>query len=165
MDTPHTVDVIAGDLFQARAQSLANAINCVGVMGKGIALEFKKRFPIVYEDYLERCKRDEVKLGRPYLYRNPQPPHVLNFPTKDHWRSASRLNDIVSGLEYLEAHYREWGITSLASRPSAAVTEVSPTITTNLLRPLGNRMACAWWPCWPAAVRIAGFWSRVAEGG
>jgi O-acetyl-ADP-ribose deacetylase (regulator of RNase III) len=52
-------------------------------------------------------------VGRPYLYRNPQPPHVLNFPTKDHWRSA-RLNDIVSGLEYLKAHYREWGITSLA---------------------------------------------------
>ncbi len=77
-DPRHTVDVVAGDLFQARAQSLGNAINCVGVMGKGIALEFKKRFPIVYEDYVERCKRDEVKLGRPYLYRNPQPPHVLN---------------------------------------------------------------------------------------
>ena len=114
MDTPHTVDVVVGDLFQARAQSLGNAINCVGVMGKGIALEFKKRFPIVYEDYVERCKRDEVKLGRPYLYRNPDPPHVLNFPTKGHWRSASQLNDIVAGLEYLEAHYREWGITSLA---------------------------------------------------
>jgi O-acetyl-ADP-ribose deacetylase (regulator of RNase III) len=83
-------------------------------MGKGVALQFKKRFPAMYEDYVERCEHDEVKLGQPYLYNNPEPPHVLNFPTKSHWRSVSRLQDIVAGLEYLEAHYREWGVTSLA---------------------------------------------------
>jgi Macro domain len=87
------------------------------VMGKGVALEFKKRFPAMYEDYVVRCERAEVKLGRPYLYRNPEPPHVLNFPTKGHWRSVARLKDIVAGLDYLEAYYREWGITSLAVPP------------------------------------------------
>jgi len=113
----HNVDVVVGDMFEASAQTLVNTVNCVGVMGKGVALEFKKRFPAMYEDYVGRCERGEVKLGRPYLYRNPEPPHVLNFPTKDHWRSVARLKDIVAGLEYLEAHYREWGITSLAVPP------------------------------------------------
>lgn len=113
----NTVDVVVGDMFEAPAQTLVNTVNCVGVMGKGVALEFKKRFPAMYEDYVERCERGEVKLGRPYLYRNPEPPHVLNFPTKGHWRSVARLKDIVAGLEYLEAHYREWGITSLAVPP------------------------------------------------
>jgi len=113
----NTVDVVVGDMFEAPAQTLVNTVNCVGVMGKGVALEFKKRFPTMYEDYVERCERDEVKLGQPYLYRNPEPPHVLNFPTKGHWRSVARLKDIIAGLEYLEAHYRDWGITSLAVPP------------------------------------------------
>jgi O-acetyl-ADP-ribose deacetylase (regulator of RNase III) len=113
----NTVDVVVGDLFEASAQTFVNTVNCVGVMGKGVALAFKKRFPAMYEDYVKRCEREEVKLGRPYLYRNPEPPHVLNFPTKGHWRSVSRLKDIVAGLEYLEAHYRDWGITSLAVPP------------------------------------------------
>ena len=113
----NNVDVVVGDMFEASAQTLVNTVNCVGVMGKGVALEFKKRFPAMYEDYVERCERGEVKLGRPYLYRNPESPHVLNFPTKGHWRSVARLKDIVAGLEYLEAHYRDWGITSLAVPP------------------------------------------------
>ncbi len=113
----HNVDVVVGDLFEAPAQTLVNTVNCVGVMGKGVALLFKRRFPAMYADYLERCERGEVELGRPYLYRNSAPPHVLNFPTKGHWRSVSRLKDIVAGLEYLESHYREWGITSLAVPP------------------------------------------------
>jgi uncharacterized protein YwgA len=83
-------------------------------MGKGLALEFKKLFPDMYEDYLARCKAKEVRLGEPYLYRRLLPPWILNFPTKDHWRSVSRLSDIIAGLEYLEKHYREWEITSLA---------------------------------------------------
>ena len=113
----NTVDVVVGDLFEAPAQTLVNTVNCVGVMGKGVALEFKKRFPAMYDDYMARCERGEVRLGQPYLYRNPEPPHVLNFPTKDHWRSVSKLKDIVAGLDYLEEHYHEWGITSLAVPP------------------------------------------------
>lgn len=111
------VKVLSGDIFKSKAQTLVNTVNCVGIMGKGIALEFKKRFPEMYEDYLRRCEAKEVKLGQPYLFRSLLQPWILNFPTKDHWRSVSRLEDIVQGLCYLERHYREWGITSLAVPP------------------------------------------------
>jgi len=110
-----TVLVVVGDLFEARAQTLVNAVNCAGVMGKGIALAFKQRFPAMYEDYAARCAALTVRLGQPYLWKSAELPWVLNFPTKDHWRSASHLPDIVAGLEYLEQHYQEWGITSLAT--------------------------------------------------
>lgn len=111
------VKVRTGNLFDSTAQTLVNTVNCVGIMGKGIALEFKQRFPEMFKDYEARCRRGEVKLGRPYLHKTLLPPWVLNFPTKDHWRSVTRLEDIIRGLEYLNAHYREWGITSLAVPP------------------------------------------------
>src|SRR5262245_52928371 len=109
--------ILVGDLFQSGAQTLVNTVNCVGVMGKGVALEFKRRFPDMYEDYVARCAARQVRLGEPYLFHRPAPPWILNFPTKDHWRAVSRLADIVAGLESLEEHYREWGITSLAVPP------------------------------------------------
>lgn len=111
------VEVVTGNLLDSKAQTLVNTVNCVGVMGKGIALEFKKQFPAMFKDYVERCERGEVRLGRPYLVRQLVGPWVLNFPTKDHWRSLANLDDIVRGLEYLEAHYEEWGITSIAVPP------------------------------------------------
>ena len=106
--------VKTGDLFASKAQTLVNTVNCVGVMGKGIALEFKARFADMYKDYVQRCQTGEVKLGQPYLYKQLVGPWILNFPTKDHWRSVARLADIVEGLKYLELHYKEWGIKSLA---------------------------------------------------
>jgi uncharacterized protein YwgA/O-acetyl-ADP-ribose deacetylase (regulator of RNase III) len=114
------VDIREGDLFGSRAQTLVNTVNCVGVMGKGVALGFKRRFPEMFDDYVRRCERGEVRLGRPYLYRQDEGPWILNFPTKEHWRSMSRLTDIVQGLEYLEEHYERWGITSLAVPPLGA---------------------------------------------
>ncbi len=111
-----SVQVLIGDLFESHAQTLVNTVNTVGVMGKGIALEFRRRYPEMYHDYLRRCQRREVRLGRPYLYTDSTP-WILNFPTKDHWRSVSRLADIVEGLEYLKHHYARWGITSIAVPP------------------------------------------------
>jgi uncharacterized protein YwgA/O-acetyl-ADP-ribose deacetylase (regulator of RNase III) len=111
------VRVVTGDMFASDAQTLVNTVNTVGIMGKGVALEFKKRFPDMFEDYVDRCARGEVRLGEPYLYRRLLPPFVLNFPTKDHWRSVSKLTDIVAGLEFLAEHYEAWGITSLAVPP------------------------------------------------
>src|SRR5207249_2061854 len=111
------VRTLVGNLFESKAQTLVNTVNTVGVMGKGVALEFKRRFPDMYEDYVRRCGRHEVQLGRPYLYRRVVPPWILNFPTKQHWRSISRLSDIIAGLQYLDRHYREWGVTSLAVPP------------------------------------------------
>jgi O-acetyl-ADP-ribose deacetylase (regulator of RNase III) len=108
------IEVQKGDLFCSDAQTLVNAVNCVGVMGKGIALEFRKKFPDMYADYLERCKAGQVCLGEPYVFRGLFLPWILNFPTKDDWRSTSKLSDIVNGLGYLACHYKEWGLESLA---------------------------------------------------
>lgn len=110
------VRIVTGDLLQSKQQTLINTVNTVGVMGKGIALAFKKRYPEMYADYVKRCERGEVKLGRPYAF--PAADHlIVNFPTKGHWRAVSRLADIVAGLEHLEANYRSWGVTSLAVPP------------------------------------------------
>ncbi|MGD1018104.1 MAG: macro domain-containing protein [Verrucomicrobiia bacterium] len=111
------VKVLIGDLFQSKAQTFVNTVNCVGIMGKGVALEFKKRFPEMFEDYEHRCLHHEVRLGRPYLYKSLVLPWVLNFPTKDHWRSVTKLEDIIQGLDFLLAHYKQWGIASLAVPP------------------------------------------------
>jgi O-acetyl-ADP-ribose deacetylase (regulator of RNase III) len=106
--------VLIGDLFESRAQTLVNAVNCVGVMGKGIAEQFKRRFPAMFEDYRRRSKGKQVRLGEPYLYRDSSGVQIVNFPTKGHWRSPSRLVDVEHGLDHLAKHVAEWGITSLA---------------------------------------------------
>ncbi len=111
------VKVQIGNLFDSKAQTWVNTVNSVGVMGKGIALEFKKRFPAMFDDYAARCRRREVSLGRPYLYKSLLPPWVLNFPTKEHWRSVARLESVIQGLDYLLQNYKEWGIGSLAVPP------------------------------------------------
>jgi O-acetyl-ADP-ribose deacetylase (regulator of RNase III) len=111
------IRVLIGDIFESDAQALVNTVNTVGVMGKGIALGFRKRFPEMYEEYVRLCEMQQVQLGRPYLFKRMVPPHIINFPTKDHWRSVSKLADIVNGLRYLEAHISEWGISSLAVPP------------------------------------------------
>lgn len=131
---------LIGDLFASEAQTLVNTVNCVGVMGKGVALEFKKRFPRMVRDYEGRCARGEVKLGEPYLYADESGTHIVNFPTKDHWRSSSRLVDVERGLDHLAAHITEWGITSMALPPlgcgngGLAWSEVGPLIHGKLSR-------------------------------
>lgn len=109
-----TVRVLHGDIFRSSTQTLTNPINCRGVMGGGLALEFRNRFPVMYQDYVARCRRGEVKVGRPYVWRNPAEPSVLNFPTKDDWRDPSKLEYVEEGLRYLANHYREMGVVSLA---------------------------------------------------
>lgn len=111
------IEVKVGDIFESRAQALVNTVNTVGVMGKGIALGFRRRFPKMYDDYVDRCNRGEVLLGRPYIYKSAVPPWIINFPTKEHWRSAARLDAIVEGLEHLKREYRNWGVESLAVPP------------------------------------------------
>lgn len=108
--------VLSGDLFASRMQTLTNAVNTVGVMGGGIALAFKHRFPEMFDDYVIRCAEGRVKLGEPYLFtaESGTDKWALNFPTiGDDW-APPRLGEIRDGLRYLGGHYREWGITSLA---------------------------------------------------
>jgi|HubBroStandDraft_5_1064220.scaffolds.fasta_scaffold113842_1 uncharacterized protein YwgA/O-acetyl-ADP-ribose deacetylase (regulator of RNase III) len=110
------VRILEGDLLKSNMHALVNTVNTVGIMGKGVALAFKKRYPDMYRDYVKRCDQGEVRLGEPYIYRAND--HVIvNFPTKQHWRSVSRLSDIEAGLDYLEHHYKEWQIKSLAVPP------------------------------------------------
>jgi O-acetyl-ADP-ribose deacetylase (regulator of RNase III) len=106
--------VLTGNLFESKAGSLVNTVNCIGIMGKGVALEFKKRYPAMFEDYARRCGLGQVRLGEPYPYRDASGILIVNFPTKDHWRSPSRLADIEHGLDYFVQHHAEWDIRSVA---------------------------------------------------
>ncbi len=108
---------LIGDLFESRAQTLVNTVNCVGVMGKGVAEQFKQRFPDMFADYKRRSDQKIVRLGEPFMYRDSSGVQIVNFPTKDHWRSPSRLVDVERGLEYLAKHTAGWNITSLALPP------------------------------------------------
>ena len=108
---------LIGDLFATQAQTRVNTVNCVGIMGKGVAQEFKKRYPAMFEDYAERCARKQVRLGEPYSYQDCSGTLIVNFPTKDHWRSPSRLSDIERGLDYFVLHYVDWGVKSVAFPP------------------------------------------------
>jgi O-acetyl-ADP-ribose deacetylase (regulator of RNase III) len=106
-----------GDLLSAEVDALVNTVNTVGVMGKGIALQFKKRFPRNFKAYAAACKAGEVQLGRMFVFDAGQlvsPRWIINFPTKAHWKSRSRLADIAAGLDDLTVVVREHGIQSIA---------------------------------------------------
>lgn len=106
-----------GNLLTAEAEALVNTVNTVGVMGKGIALQFKRAFPGNYRAYQAACARGEVRLGQMHVFdtgRIGRGRFIINFPTKGHWRSRSRRADIASGLEALVEVVRERGISSIA---------------------------------------------------
>lgn len=100
-------------LFESSARVLVNTVNTVGVMGKGVALEFKKRFPEMYRLYRDHCKAGRFRVGQLWLYRTPGR-WVLNFPTKAHWRVPSRTEYIRAGLEKFVATYQFRGIDSIS---------------------------------------------------
>ena len=109
--------VARGNLLTADTEALVNTVNTVGVMGKGIALQFKRAFPANFRAYRAACARGEVQLGRVCVFDTGvlgNRRFVLNFPTKKHWRSDSQLSDIVTGLDSLVAVVEELGITSVA---------------------------------------------------
>ena len=109
-----------GDLFQEDVEALVNSVNCVGVMGRGIALQFKKTFPENFKAYAQACKRGEVQPGRMFVYDSGQmtnPRYIINFPTKRHWRAKSRIEDIEAGLEALVGEIRQRRIRSIAIPP------------------------------------------------
>ncbi len=109
--------VLIGDIFESPADTLVNTVNCVGIMGKGIAQEFKKRYPNMFKEYEQKCAMHKVQVGEPYHYKDILGESIVNFPTKKHWRSASRLKDIVNGLDFFIEHYETWGIQSIAFPP------------------------------------------------
>jgi O-acetyl-ADP-ribose deacetylase (regulator of RNase III) len=114
------IELTRGNLLESDAEAIVNTVNCVGVMGKGIALQFKQAFPANYEAYAKACKKKEVKLGRMFLFpRNTlvNPKYIVNFPTKGHWRAKSKIEDIENGLDDLKRIISENGIKSIAIPP------------------------------------------------
>lgn len=109
-----------GDIFKEEADAIVNTVNCVGVMGRGIALQFKKRFPENFKAYESACKHKEVVPGKMFVHATGSligPKYVINFPTKRHWRGASHMEDIVSGLQDLVAVITDLNIKSIALPP------------------------------------------------
>ncbi len=111
---------MTGDILRSEADALVNTVNCVGVMGRGIALQFKKAFPRNFEYYKNACDRGEVVPGKMFITeRNAltAPRFIINFPTKRHWRGKSRIEDIESGLVDLRQQIEARGIRSIAIPP------------------------------------------------
>ena len=109
-----------GDILTEQAEALVNTVNCVGVMGRGIALQFKNAFPDNFHAYEKACGRDEVQPGQMFVFETDQlshPKYIINFPTKRHWRGNSRMEDIDSGLKDLQRIIREKNINSIAIPP------------------------------------------------
>ena len=102
-----------GNLLQADMEALVNTVNCVGYMGKGIALQFKQAFPENFTAYQAACRADEVVPGRMFIFDNARlinPLYIISFPTKRHWQGKSRITDIESGLKALIEEVRRLGV-------------------------------------------------------
>ena len=114
------IEPTRGNILTDDAEALVNTVNCVGVMGKGIALQFKKAFPENFKAYEAACRRKEVKPGRMFVFETGQmfnPRYIINFPTKRHWRDKSRYEDIESGLKALVREVQQRKIRSIAIPP------------------------------------------------
>lgn len=114
------IEYKTGNLLNENADAIVNTVNCVGVMGRGIALQFKKQFPENFKVYANACKREEVQPGKMLVYSTNSligPKYVINFPTKRHWRGKSRLEDIEVGLKDLVKVIEEYKIKSIALPP------------------------------------------------
>ncbi|WP_049945407.1 macro domain-containing protein [Butyrivibrio sp. AC2005] len=110
------IKYIKGDIFTAPAQVITNTVNLEGVMGKGIALEFKKRYPDMFKAYKKRCDSGEFKIGNLMLYRDSDK-WILLFPTKDSWRRKSKLEYIEKGLQKFADNWDKLGVDSIAFPP------------------------------------------------
>ena len=107
--------ICKGNIFNSKAQTIVNTVNCVGVMGKGIALVFKLRYPKMFDEYAGLCKKHMISPGKLWIYKGePEAPWVLNFPTKFHWKYPSKIEYIESGLQKFVDTNKEKGITSIA---------------------------------------------------
>ncbi|WP_158044050.1 type II toxin-antitoxin system antitoxin DNA ADP-ribosyl glycohydrolase DarG [Skermanella pratensis] len=114
------IEFRTGDILAADAEAIVNTVNCVGVMGRGIALQFKNAFPENFKAYEAACAREEVQPGKMFVFETralTNPGLIINFPTKRHWRGNSRMEDIDSGLKALVEEIHTRGIRSIAIPP------------------------------------------------
>lgn len=133
-----------GDILQDGSEALVNTVNCVGIMGRGIALQFKNAFPDNFKAYAAACKSEEVQPGRMFVFETKKltnPRFIINFPTKRHWRGKSRIEDIKAGLDALVETIHQNRIQSIAIPPLGSGlggldwSEVKPLLESSL-RPL-----------------------------
>ena len=115
------IEFTTGDILKADAEALVNTVNCYGVMGRGIALQFKKKFPENFKQYKKVCDAGELSPGIMFFVFATEeifnPRYVINFPTKNHWKGRSKIEDIDSGLQALVDEVRRLGIRSIAIPP------------------------------------------------
>lgn len=105
------IKFVSGDFFEFDADIMVNTVNCVGVMGAGVALAFKKRFPEMFADYAQKCKAKQIRPGRPSVWIQSdiisKQVEIINFPTKDDWRKPSEYSYIEEGLKWLSLYLKE----------------------------------------------------------
>jgi len=109
-----------GDIFSEDAEAIINTVNCVGIMGRGLALQFKNKYPQNFKEYQTACKKEEVKPGRMFVHQTGQltnPKYIINFPTKRHWKGKSKIEDVESGLDDLIKTIHKLGIKSISIPP------------------------------------------------
>ncbi|HYB22990.1 MAG TPA: macro domain-containing protein, partial [Solirubrobacteraceae bacterium] len=113
------IEYTEGDILAAEVEAVVNTVNCVGVMGRGIALHFKNAYPENFQVYAAACKRGDVQPGRMLVFETGllAPRWIINFPTKRHWRGKSRIEDIRAGMDALVDEIRERAIRSIAIPP------------------------------------------------
>ncbi len=114
------IELTSGDILKDDSDAIVNTVNCVGIMGRGIALQFKNAWPENFKAYKAACDREEVQPGRMFIYDTEQlaaPRYIVNFPTKRHWKGKSRMQDIDAGLEALVRDVARLGIRSIAIPP------------------------------------------------
>lgn len=109
------IKFIKGNIFTSKHQTLVNTVNCIGIMGAGIALEFKYRYPEMFEKYAKYCEDKLIQIGKLWVYEVPDlNQKVLNFPTKQHWKYPSKYEYLEKGLSKFVETYKGKGITSIA---------------------------------------------------
>lgn len=114
------IEIQQGNLLKANAEAIVNTVNCVGVMGKGIALQFKQAYPDNFRQYAKACRVSEVRPGQMFVVSTGNlfnPRYIINFPTKRHWKGKSKIEDIQTGLKALIQEVKQLGITSIAVPP------------------------------------------------
>ena len=107
------IEIIKGNIFATEAQTIVNTVNCVGVMGAGIAYEFRLRYPKMYERYVEICNTKQLQIGTLWIYKTDSK-WILNFPTKYDWKYESKVEYLKIGLQKFIETYKEKGIQSIA---------------------------------------------------
>lgn len=107
-----------GNLLEADVDALVNTVNTVGVMGKGLALQFRQKYPDNYRAYAQACKAGRVVVGKMFVFERPlRPRYLINFPTKEHFRNPSKIEWIKDGLDDLVQHVTQNGVESIAIPP------------------------------------------------